>query len=91
MEIPSALSARLVRLRRDYEALAQQDFFPGAAREQTRESLEDLVVAANLVLSPDEPHAARGRIQRLDPAKYRGRTWATRARPWADRLPAEDV
>ncbi len=82
----AALSSRLTRLRRDYEAIALQDFFPGAARDQTREVLEDLVGSANAVLSPDEPHAAAGRIQRLDPAKYRGRTWATRARPWADRL-----
>jgi hypothetical protein len=81
-----ALSTRLTRLGRDYEAIALQDFFPGAAREQTREALEDLARAANAVLSPDEPHAAAGRIQRVDPAKYRGRTWATRARPWADRL-----
>ena len=81
-----ALALRLTRLRRDYEAIALQDFFPGAAREQTREVLEDLVGAANAVLSPDEPRAASGRIQRLDPANYRGRTWATRARPWVDRL-----
>jgi len=38
------------------------------------------------VLSPDEPHAIAGRIQRVNLEKYRGRTWATRARPWADRL-----
>ena len=82
----AALSSRLTRLRRDYEAIALQDFFPGAARDQTREILEDLMGSANAVLSPDEPHAAAGRIHRLDPAKYRGRTWATRARPWADRL-----
>ncbi len=82
----AALSSRLTRLRRDYESIALQDFFPGGARDQTREVLEDLVGAANAVLSPDEPHAATGRIKRLDPAKYRGRTWATRARPWADRL-----
>ena len=82
----AALSARLARLRRDLEAMALQDFFPGAARDQAREALEDLARQANTVLSPDEPHAAAGRIQRLDPSKYRGRTWATRARPWADRL-----
>jgi hypothetical protein len=82
----AVLSARLTRLRRDYEAIAVQDFFPGGARDQTGEALEDLNAAANAVLSPDEPHAAPGRIQRVDPAKYRGRTWATRARPWADRL-----
>jgi len=38
------------------------------------------------VLSPGEPHAAAGRIRYVDSTKYRGRTWATRARPWADRL-----
>lgn len=83
---PAALSQQLIRLRRDYEALMHQDFFPGAARDQARETLEDLAIAANAVLSPDEPHAAAGRVLRVDPAKYSGRSWATRARPWADRL-----
>jgi len=82
----SALSPRLMRLRREYEAVALQDFFPGGAREQAREALEELAAAANALLSPDEPHATAGRIQRLNPAEYQGRTWATRARPWADRL-----
>lgn len=82
----AALSSSLTRLWRDYEAVALQDFFPGAAREQTRDALESLSAAANVVLSPDEPHAVAGQIQRLDRAKYQGRTWATRARPWADRL-----
>jgi len=82
----AALSSRLTRLARDYEAIALQDFFAGAARDQAREILQDLVGVANATLSPDEPHFASGRIKRLDPAKYRGRTWATRAHPWADRL-----
>jgi hypothetical protein len=82
----AALSARLTRLKRDCEAIALRDFFPGAARDQAHGALEDLARAASAVLSPDEPHAAAGRIQRMEPAKYRGRTWATRARPWADRL-----
>jgi hypothetical protein len=82
----ASLSARLARLGREYEATALQDFFPAAARDQTREALGDFTVAARAVLSPDEPHAVAGRIQRQEPAKFRGRTWATRARPWADRL-----
>jgi hypothetical protein len=82
----TALSSSLTRLWRDYETIAQQDFFPGAAREQTRDALESLAAAAQIVVSPDEPHATAGRIQRVDRAKYQGRTWATRARPWADRL-----
>lgn len=83
---PAVLSPRLVRLTRDYDAVAQQDYFPGGAREQAREALEGLAAAANAVLSPDEPHAATGRIRRLDQSRYQSRTWATRARPWADRL-----
>jgi hypothetical protein len=83
---PATLAGILARLSRDFEALALQDFFPHAAREQVRDALESLSAAANLVLSPDEPHAVGGKIQRLDRAKYQGRVWATRARPWVDRL-----
>lgn len=82
----AVLSPRLTRLWRDYETIAQQDFFPGAAREQTLDALESLAAAANTLLSPDEPHATTGQIRRLDIAKYQSRTWATRTRPWADRL-----
>jgi hypothetical protein len=82
----AALSTRLTRLRRDYEAIVARDFFAGAARDQAGGALEDLARAAMAVLSPDEPHAIAGRIQRVNLEKYRGRTWATRARPWADRL-----
>ena len=82
----SALSARLARLRRAYAAIEFQDLFPGAAREQAREALDDFAATVDTALSPDEPRAAAGRIQPVDPALYQGRTWATRARPWADRL-----
>ncbi len=74
------------RLRRGYEEIALQDFFPGSAHDQTREALMELAAAVSALLSPDEPHATEGRIMRRDPAQYRGRLWATRARPWADRL-----
>jgi hypothetical protein len=83
---PASLSATVARLKRDFDMLALQDFFPGAAREQAQDALDSLSVAANLVISPDEPHSMAGKIQRLDRARYQGRTWATRARPWADRL-----
>jgi hypothetical protein len=82
----SALAARLARLKREYKTIMAQDFFSGAAAGQARQALEDLAEDAAAVLSPNEPHAASGRIRRLDPAKYQGRRWATRARPWADRL-----
>jgi hypothetical protein len=38
------------------------------------------------MLSPDEPHAQTDVIERRNPSDYRGRLWATRQRPWVDRL-----
>jgi hypothetical protein len=83
---PGALSAQLTRLRRDFETVVATDFFPAEAANQTQRALEELTVAASRKLSPDEPHTAIGQIQRLHVADYQGRTWATRKRPWADRL-----
>jgi hypothetical protein len=80
------LQKRVHRLRRDFEAIALQDFFPGAAREQAAAVLEDLEHAITERLSPDEPHAMHRRIRRLHVDDYQGRTWATRQRPWVDRL-----
>lgn len=82
----AAFTQRLARLQRDFEAVAALDYFPGEASSQTRRALEDLTVLAMRAQSPDEPHSVSGRIARVDPKKYRGRTWATRKRPWADRL-----
>jgi hypothetical protein len=81
-----AVSTAAGRLRREVENLVALDFFPGRAASQTTLALEDFLTDANAVLSPDEPHPVEGRIRKLDVAEYRGRIWATRKRPWADRL-----
>ncbi|MEW5891612.1 MAG: chromate resistance protein ChrB domain-containing protein [Pseudomonadota bacterium] len=73
---------QLVRLRREFERLAALDFFPGAAQAAAAAALADLERRA----MPDEPAARAGKIKRLDAAAYQGRIWATRARPWVDRL-----
>jgi hypothetical protein len=80
------LQKQVHRLRKDFEAIALQDFFPGAAREQVASVLEDLEQAITERLMPDEPHAVHRRIRRLQHQDYQGRTWATRQRPWIDRL-----
>jgi len=41
---------------------------------------------ARALLPGGEPHSAKGRVRRLDPAKYRNRLWATRKDLWVDRL-----
>jgi hypothetical protein len=80
------LQKQLHRLRKDFEAIALQDFFPGAARDQTAAALEDLEHSVIERLLPDEPHAVHRRIRRLRHQDYQGRIWATRQRPWIDRL-----
>lgn len=74
------------KLRKAFAAVSDIDFFPGEARRQADAALQELEMATARVLSPDEPQAADSPIRRLDRADYRGRTWATRRRPWVDRL-----
>jgi hypothetical protein len=74
------------KLRKSLSSLADIDFFPGEARKQAESALQELEQAAAQALSPDEPHAATGTLPRLDAGQYRGRLWATRQRPWVDRL-----
>ena len=74
------------KLRKAMSALARIDFFPGESQRQAEAAITELEALANRALSPDEPQPRDGVIVRLDAAHYRGRRWATRARPWIDRL-----
>ena len=74
------------KLRKAAEALRALDFFPGEAQRQAEAALDDLEAELAQHAAPDEPRPLRQSIERLDPADFQGRTWATRARPWVDRL-----
>lgn len=73
-------------LRRRFAAISATDFFPGPAREQMVQALSQLEAEALSRHSPGEPRAVPGEIQRLERKDYKARTWATRRRPWIDRL-----
>lgn len=77
---------QLRKLRKAFVTLAAIDYFPGQIQQQTQQALENLESHLHRLLSPGEPAAASGEIPRLDIRQYRKRTWATRARPWIDRL-----
>jgi hypothetical protein len=87
-------SAAEVAGRRALRALAQRlgalrgiDFFGDERGANVATALEDLRMECEARWSPGEPAAqVKGRIEPLDPADYQGRTWATRRRPWVDRL-----
>lgn len=74
------------KLRKAFTTLGAIDFFPGEAQKQTGEALRDLEQQAAWALSPDEPHPVNDTIARLHIQDYQGRIWATRRRPWVDRL-----
>jgi len=82
----AAAARKLQPLVRRFEQVARIDFFPGEAQRQTLSLLDDLRDALTRRLSPDEPTPLQADIPRLERADYRGRVWATRARPWVDRL-----
>ena len=74
------------KLRKAFANLTAIDFFPGEAQKQADEALRDLEQRAAWALSPDEPHSVNDAIARLNIQDYQGRVWATRRRPWVDRL-----
>jgi hypothetical protein len=74
------------KLRKAFEQLAAIDFYPGEAQAQTAAALQALEADAARAGAPDEPRPAARALERLDRAQYQGRLWATRRRPWVDRL-----
>ncbi|MGE0315851.1 MAG: chromate resistance protein ChrB domain-containing protein [Lautropia sp.] len=69
------------------QALGRIDYYPGPAAEQAESELQALRSAFDSRFSRGEPQPrADDGIERLDPARFNGKTWATRARPWVDRL-----
>jgi hypothetical protein len=83
---PADLSRRARKLRKQLDAIAQTDFFPGQAQAQTATLLDTLDAAIRSRLSPDEPTPRTAAIAQLDAAHFQSRLWATRRRPRVDRL-----
>lgn len=67
-------------------ALQRIDYYPGAASAQAQAELAQLRHAADLRFSRGEPQAVAGALPVLKRASFQGKCWATRARPWVDRL-----
>jgi hypothetical protein len=68
-------------LRREFNAIAATDHFPGAVRRQVEAALAELTAIAS-----GEPRPGHGAICRLASADFQGRTWATRQNLWVDRM-----
>lgn len=88
--IRRASEAELHKTLRTLEQQLQQvqasDFFPGKDRAAAADSVATLRREIELHLSPDEPAALQAVIEPRRIQDFQGRTWATRKRPWMDRL-----
>lgn len=69
------------------QAVQRTDHRPGPASAQAQAQLDALRRELDARHAPGEPaaRAAQG-LPRLAPHDFQGRRWATRARPWVDRL-----
>jgi hypothetical protein len=82
----AVLRRRLKAARRDRDALAAIDYYPGPARAAALARLGALEARGQALLRAGEPVAGGQAIPPRDPADYRGRAWATRRDLWVDRL-----
>jgi hypothetical protein len=76
----------LKTLRRRYETLVEQDYFPGASKLEAQARLLMLEATLASRLSPNEPHFQDGQPERRALADFQKQTWATRQDLWVDRL-----
>jgi hypothetical protein len=80
----AARSAR--RLRRALDQWAAIDFSPGEAQRQAAEAVAELEQHVAHAADASEPHATKRAVPHADRTAFQGRVWATRRRPWVDRL-----
>jgi hypothetical protein len=81
-----ASTKQIRKLRKAYDQLVSIDYFPGKPKQQLDSALQELETAVSRALSADEPHSRDVPIAALNLVDYQGRIWATRKRPWVDRL-----
>ena len=67
-------------------ALQRIDYYPGTASAQAQAELAQLQHAVDQRFSRGEPQAVAGALPALKRTSFQGKCWATRARPWVDRL-----
>jgi Uncharacterized conserved protein len=77
---------QLRKLRKTFTAIVGIDFFPNEAQKQTEFALTELELACSKTLSPNEPSSVSKTLERLNTHAFISQIWATRARPWVDRL-----
>jgi hypothetical protein len=82
----ATLRRGLRQARKHLDALIAIDFFPGPARAETERRLQGMEAELRQRQLSSEPGFAEGEPERLEPALFQNRLWATRRNLWVDRL-----
>lgn len=74
------------KLRKNFDALVEIDYFPSEIQGQTLNTLVSLEQSIARLGEAHEPISTQEKIKRLLKKDYQNRVWATRKHPWIDRL-----
>ncbi|WP_287908529.1 chromate resistance protein ChrB domain-containing protein [Acinetobacter sp.] len=80
------LLKQIRKLRKSIDALIEIDYYPDETQIQVANELSALELLIARFGEANEPLAIHAEIQGLDKENYQNKTWATRKRPWIDRL-----
>ena len=82
---PTSLSRAVIKLKRDFDAIAALDFFPSEIRDRAARALATTDAEVRKMLFPRAADATTTQELRAR-QKFFHRVWVTRAPLWADRL-----
>lgn len=74
------------KLRKNLNHLIQIDYFPKPIQEQSAKALNKLEYNITRLGEIDEPQFSSQKLQTLKIEHFQNKIWATRKRPWIDRL-----
>jgi len=74
------------KLRKSIDAIVKIDYYPDETQAQVLNELSLLELSIARLGEVHEPKAIQTHIQLLDKTEYQNQLWATRKRPWIDRL-----
>lgn len=74
------------KLKKSLNQLIQIDYFPQPIQQQSTKTLNDLEYKITRLGEIDEPQISLQTIQALKAEHFQNKVWATRKRPWIDRL-----
>ena len=83
---PRRAQTAVRRLERAFARLSDIDFVPGQAKVQAADALAVLNRGFRDSYTSAEPQSSSKRLRRVEKARYQKRLWATRKKPWVDRL-----